>query len=376
MRVGHLSFFYWPVVGGQEIYIANLNRMLRAHGHTTRVYQPSKPGVAREKSVVAVPDPPAVARVLGHLGLWHWQWHTFTWLLALTRGKQLREEDLLISHYAVHSPALRRLQSRTIVLSHGVEWSREKPTVETRWRETIARWAFRRFTTVANDTEYLRHFGVQVDPGTHFFEEVAPGKWFIPNCVDTTVFHPRQGSNEFGERRAIMVPRVITKDRGIDIAIRAFKLVCSQDDRLALYVVGGPKEGRHYEYCLGLAESLGLRDRVVFYGPVSHGRMPRLYNSAAVTLIPTLRREGTSLSALESMACGTATVSTNVEGLKDLPTIQADPVPHALAGKLRDTLSRCPEIGRDQAARVRETFNTRNWERAWLRVISAVTGSA
>ena len=100
--------------------------------------------------------------------------------------------------------------------------------------------------------------------------------------------------------------------------------------------------------------------------------MPDYYSSALVTLIPTLRREGTSLSALESMACGIATVSTNVAGLADLPTVQCEPNETAVAQALQDTLRKRTEIGLSQQATVRRIFNIENWAHAWLEVIRSV----
>ena len=374
MRVGHVSFYYWPISGGQEVYIANLNRVLERHGHTATVYQPLRAGARSAPSIVATPNPAVLVKLLDRLELWPWQWHVFTRMLAVTQQRRLRREDVLICHYAVHSPALRAMRRKTIVLSHGIEWNRANPTRETRLREAIARRAFARFTTVANDTEYLRHFGLDVAPGTRFFEEVAPGRWFIPNCVDTEVFAPRPATAAFDGRAVVLVPRPITKDRGVDLALRAFRQVSERHPDLFLYVVGGPLWGRHYEHCRWLAGDLGIRERVVFMGAVDHDAMPALYASARVALVPTLRREGTSLSALESMACGTPTVSTNVEGLKDLPTVHAAPEAGDVAEKLLATLRQPDAVAERQLAAVRATFNLRNWERAWLEVIAAVAG--
>jgi hypothetical protein len=89
-----------------------------------------------------------------------------------------------------------------------------------------------------------------------------------------------------------------------------------------------------------------------------------------------MRREGTSLSALESMACGTATVSTNVCGLADLPTVQSEPTDSAFAQAICETLAAQKSIAARQCASVREGFHIGLWADAWQKVVCTVAGLA
>jgi hypothetical protein len=95
------------------------------------------------------------------------------------------------------------------------------------------------------------------------------------------------------------------------------------------------------------------------------------YSSAGMTIIPTLCKEGTSLSALESMSCGTATVSTNVAGLADLPTVQSLPTPDGLAEAMIRTWKDREVVAERQRKIVTETFNFANWSAAWLEAVRA-----
>ena len=105
----------------------------------------------------------------------------------------MRREDVLISHYALHALPVWKLKNKIIVLSHGIEWYPNEKTFNTYLKEKLYKKALDRFTTVANDTNYFRHFGIDIKPGEKFFEEVAPNKWFIPNAVDTSLFKRTQG---------------------------------------------------------------------------------------------------------------------------------------------------------------------------------------
>jgi glycosyltransferase involved in cell wall biosynthesis len=295
--------------------------------------------------------------------------------IRLLMRRHLRDADIIVAHYALSAWAAEDYASKTLIVSHGVEWHTENQDWNDRAREAIARRWFDRCTHVVNDTHYLRNFGLAIAPATGYFTEIAPGKWFIPNCVDAARFSRTQGIEELRQRNIVLVPRQITRDRGIDLAIRAFRLFLDEHPGHTLFLLGPVREPEYLKQCLDLAQELGVRDSVLLQSHVQNQAMPDYYSSAVMTLIPTLRREGTSLSALESMCCGTATVSTNVAGLRDLPTVQSDPEPVALARALSATLVRRSKIAAEQSQAVRATFSFRNWSEAWLKVVNSVRQS-
>jgi glycosyltransferase involved in cell wall biosynthesis len=118
---------------------------------------------------------------------------------------------------------------------------------------------------------------------------------------------------------------------------------------------------------------LGLQNRIYFRDPVPNMQMPEWFNSATVTLIPTLEKEGTSLSALESMSCGIATVSTNVAGLTDLPTLQCEPNAESMAAALIEAFKNSRHIAESQRVIVNDIFNMNNWGDAWMQVIRTIS---
>jgi glycosyltransferase involved in cell wall biosynthesis len=281
--------------------------------------------------------------------------YVFNFLLWLLKRHELGQNDLLIVHYAFHSIPVWGLKDRVIVVSHGIEWHLEHQGIHDHLSNWVARHAFERFTTVANDTDYFRHFNVPIEPGTHLFEEVLPGN---------------RGIEKFTGQKIVLVPRQITEDRGIHLAIGAFKRLLVWRPDLRLWILGAPSERAYYDRCLRLTQELGLNDRVEFRAPVPNKDMAMYYSTAVLTLIPTLRREGTSLSALESMSCGTTTVSTNVAGLRDLPTFQADATELELAKAMNEALAMGPSLAQKQTARVRDVFRIENWRSAWTNVLA------
>jgi len=63
--------------------------------------------------------------------------------------------------------------------------------------------------------------------------------------------------------------------------------------------------------------SEGLRDRVIFTGPVDHEKMSLYYNAADLCVIPSYY-ESFCLTALESVACGTPVLATCVGEIPEI----------------------------------------------------------
>jgi glycosyltransferase involved in cell wall biosynthesis len=100
--------------------------------------------------------------------------------------------------------------------------------------------------------------------------------------------------------------------------------------------------------------------------------MEDFYASAEMCLIPSLCGEGTSLSALEAMAYGLATITTNVAGLKDLPSVQCEPQATALAEAMLWVFSERRAIGEEQRSQVSREYSFERWAQAWREVIRKV----
>ena len=99
--------------------------------------------------------------------------------------------------------------------------------------------------------------------------------------------------------------------------------------------------------------------------------MANEYRRAAVSLVPSLCGEGTSLSALESMACGTPVAASRAGGLPDLPCLHADATAPALADALRVAIRQREELSEQQREIVTHHFRLEKWAEAWREVIGA-----
>ena len=115
-----------------------------------------------------------------------------------------------------------------------------------------------------------------------------------------------------------------------------------------------------------------LNKKIIFRGQLDSQLMPSVYSTAQMTIVPSLYEEGTALAALESMSCGTATVSTNVSGLADLPTKQCDPNERDFSELMIECFQNRGQIANEQIEVVHKIYNLDNFKKAWLEVINSI----
>jgi len=95
--------------------------------------------------------------------------------------------------------------------------------------------------------------------------------------------------------------------------IEAFAMIKAKGVRLA---ITGAVEVRRRELYETPAR-FGIKDGVVFTGPVREEDLPALYSGATIFVIPSLY-EGFGLTPLEAMACGAPVISSNLTSLPEV----------------------------------------------------------
>jgi glycosyltransferase involved in cell wall biosynthesis len=359
LSVAQVTYTYRPISGGADVYVSQLAELITAAGHSHTVYQRATETDAQD--VRFVPNP------------WRGKPLEFwTQAFGLFRlRKELLAHDVVICHYPHYLLAIDLMsffgrRPVRIGISHGVFWDDAPGSPKSFIRAWLTRLAFRRaHLYVANDTQFLRAMGVRIEPRQGMHSRIAPGAWFIPNGVDTGKFKPTEPLREMAERNAILVPRNLFRNRGIHLAIEAFAQFHPRHPETTLFIVGGGGQPAYVESLHQEVEARGLRNSVVFYGPAPHDALPAIYSSGQMTLIPSLCGEGTSLSALESMACGTATICTYIAGLRDLPGPHCLPMVSSLVEVMEDVWADRKEVAENQRRIVLERYSLEQWEKTW-----------
>jgi glycosyltransferase involved in cell wall biosynthesis len=166
----------------------------------------------------------------------------------------------------------------------------------------------------------------------------------LRNGVDLAVFRPCERD---AARRTLGFTRPTLLTVGNLVPLKRHCLIVEALallDGVDLAIVGdGPEQAR----IEGLARRLGVTDRVRFLGRKPQDNLPAIYSAADLLVHPSLR-EGWPNVLLESMACGTAVVVANFDGIGDIVgapeagRILAEATPRCLAETVRGLLAARP----------------------------------
>ncbi len=140
-----------------------------------------------------------------------------------------------------------------------------------------------------------------------------PNTELIPNGVDITRFAPSCSCPSDSERKQVVIcVSTLRYAKGIDVLLRAWRLVHQQEQGARLRIVGGGPLRAQLER---LAVSLEIMSSVEFLGEQSNV-VAHLHRAGLAVL--SSRREGMPNALLEAMACGLPCVATRVSGSEDI----------------------------------------------------------
>ncbi|TMT81566.1 glycosyltransferase family 1 protein [Haloterrigena sp. H1] len=130
----------------------------------------------------------------------------------------------------------------------------------------------------------------------------------IPTGVDTELFDPKvEPAFDRDEITILFVGRVVESKGIFDL----LKAVACLDEEVHLRIVGAGNEEsvRHH------ARKLNIADQVMLDGEVAHTDLPSYYTAADIFCLPT-HVDSFATVNLEAMACGTAVVTTDLDGIE------------------------------------------------------------
>jgi glycosyltransferase involved in cell wall biosynthesis len=144
----------------------------------------------------------------------------------------------------------------------------------------------------------------------------------VYNGVDQSVFKPaptigrvvRNLYNIKENEKVILFLSHITRQKGIDVAIRAFAEVLRRKSNPKLMIVG---DGDYLPEAKNLVQSLRLEPYVIFIGAVDYEKVADYINAGDILLLPTIRQEGLPLVIIDAMACGKPVIASNIGGNSD-----------------------------------------------------------
>ncbi len=192
----------------------------------------------------------------------------------------------------------------------------------------------------------------------------------IPCGVNMELFQPvdkevARRQLGLGDERLVLFVGRIEPLKGIDQLLRAVAYL-QNGRRPRLMIIGGDEHSQdEMERLRWLSGELHIGDSVTFPGLIEQKRLPLFYSAADVCAVPSYY-ETFGLVALESLACGTPVVATNVGGFKDIIRqgetgyVLPDNNPRDLADKIGGLLSR-PSVDRQTALSIRASVSEFSW---------------
>lgn len=342
-----------PRFGGGERYCLTLSRLLKKNGFEIQIYQTAPTEFSGEYYGF-----PVQTIVCGDY------YSEFN----ISAAEKFYEISLDYDYAIYNLPELSAMKMRSdaIMICHGIWFDHNNYGDFIKFRKN--KW----FRFLHNAFYSPRHI-VSVDTNSinvirALWPELVDKMTFIPNFVDHTLFFPPQ--DRIGQKITVLFPRRSQINRGSRLLEPILSMIPYED--IEFYWVG---EGDDYDTNLIL--ELTKKDSRLHYKKATFDQMPEWYRKADITVIPTIACEGTSLSCIESMACGCATIATNVGGLTDViydevNGLSVNPTAEDIANAInrliedRELLQKLQKVGLEYSYH----FSIEKWEEKWMRVLS------
>ena len=334
MRIAMLSAHSCPVgalgardTGGMSVYIRELARELGKQGHSvdvyTRVHDPSDPiseplGERARLIHIKAGEEESINKLAVYSYLPEFCCH-----LEAYRKDHGLGYDLVFSHYWLSGWAgsylTRWWQVPHVVMFHtlgaiknaiGIGEDAPELRVVTE-RESVRDCQRVIVATDRERQELIKRY------------DAAPEKVGVVPCgVNLDLFRPVERTEArrrlgLADEKVLLFVGRLDPLKGIDLLLKALPLLPERQG-LRLVIIGGDKHSQsEVDRLRGLAAKLGITESVTFQGLVKHHRLPEYYSAADVCVVPSYY-ESFGLVALESLACGTPVVASDVGDLKNI----------------------------------------------------------
>jgi D-inositol-3-phosphate glycosyltransferase len=382
LRIAMLSAHSCPVgdlgakdTGGMSVYIRELACGLGKQGHDvdiyTRVHNPIDPRVEELVEGVRLIHLKAGREANIHKMDVYFSLPEFTFNLENFWKDNGLHYDVVFSHYWLSALVGKYLQEKWPVpyaamyhtlgaVKNTIGIGESDPELRiVSERETVQDCRRIIAATEKERQDIIRYYGA------------SPGKIAVVPCgVNMDLFRPldrRVARDELGlsgEKILLFVGR-IDPLKGIDRLIKALLYLPSREG-LKLVIIGGDEGSRaEVEKLKKLSIEMNIADSVVFRGLVEHGQLPYYYSAADVCIVPSYY-ESFGLVALESLACGTPVVASDVGDLRNIIRpgetgyVEADNAPEKIAGGIARVLS-APDRDRESVLAVRASVSRFDW---------------
>lgn len=315
MKVVIVAPYFYPCVGGAEVYTINIARQLKAMGWEVVIVTTGKRSTSAPESIEGMPlhRLHTLLRISNTpIGL--------GWRRKLRRIFQIEQPNLINAHTPVPylaDMAQRESGSIPFVLTYHNDLAKDflLTSIVVRLAHlTLIRRTLNRSTRIiatsafyVRESRYLKHHQAKIR--------------LVPPGVDVSRFNPRVGIDakllrRFAGQRVILFVGSVSKShqhKGLNILIDVFSKVNAEHPETRLVIIG---KGNGLPMYKSLAAAAGVADKVEFTGYVDDDELAQYYRLATVFAMPsTNRSEGFGMTYIEASAAGTPVVGCSVGGV-------------------------------------------------------------
>jgi D-inositol-3-phosphate glycosyltransferase len=338
--------------GGMNVYVRELARELAIRGHAvdiyTKAHQPQHgPPIDLGRNVRIIHLDTGADEDMPKLAIYDYIQRLAS-VAENFRNHNMLQYDLIHSHYWLSGLIGKELQMlwqvpHTVMFhtlgaiknSFGIGDYEPKLRVESE-REVISSCHRIIASTARESEELVKLYGASPDKIT-----------VIPCGINLGLFQPvdrKMARMKLGldHQKIILFVGRLDPLKGLEQLLTAMTYL--DGEKPLLLIVGGDAHSQGQLQALkSLAEELNIEKRVQFIGSVAQSQLPLFYSAADVCAIPSYY-ESFGMVALESLACGTPVVATNVGGMKniiindEMGRIVSDNSPHHLAGEISELI--------------------------------------
>ena len=370
--IGHLGA---KDTGGMSVYIRELAHELGKQGHLVDVY--TRAHDPRDRQIYELGQNARLIHLEAgevediHKLIVYSYLPDFACNLENFRKHNDLQYDLIFSHYWLSGLVGEYLQQRWNVphitmfhtlgaVKNTLGVGEDEPELRIEMERSLAQNCHRIIIpTEKGKEELIRHYGTLP-------ERIS----VVPCGVNLEQFKPvgKESARKYlalGDDKIILFVGRIDPLKGIDKLIKAIHYLQNIQGLRLVIIGGGEYSQLEIEQLQRLACNLNIQDSVTFLGLIKHDQLPYFYSAADVCVVPSYY-ESCGLVALESLACGTPVVATDVGNLKSVIRqgetgyVITDNAPHRLADKIALLLSR-PSTNTESALSIRASISRFSW---------------
>jgi D-inositol-3-phosphate glycosyltransferase len=314
--------------GGMSVYIRELARQLGARGHCIDIY--TRLNGSKHNQIIDLDDNVRLIHLSagnnGYVQKLALYYYLSDFFRALQRFKQQQnlQYDLIHSHYWLSGRLGNWVQDRWnlphIIMFHTLGTVKniagvadQEPDLRIATEKKLAKTCQRILAPTAREKNNL----------LTYYKAPAVKIGVVPCGVNLDLFQPmdravaRQRLGFDDNESIVLYVGRFDPIKGIDRLLKAATHL--QDRRrLRLVIIGGDgPDTPEYQNLQKMTRKLGLQNTVTFVGRIEQKHLPPYYSAADVLVVPSYY-ESFGLVGLESLACGTPVVATEVGAMRSI----------------------------------------------------------